>query len=106
MKNFFIIIKFFKFSLYFTVITKLIIIKTLENRTFSVIGALGKSSPRRILSTHIRASGPSPSFRLRGRLGGVKNGSPVPRTIMASSGISAGGLRLLKDFFQKLLSLP
>ena len=56
-------------------------------------------SPRRILSTQTRESGPSPSFRLRGRLGGVNNGSPVLRTIIASCGMSAGGLRLLKPHF-------
>lgn len=64
--------------------------------TFSTIGALGSSSPRRIFSIHGRASGPKPSFRFRGRLGGVKKGSPALRTIIASSGISAGGLRLLE----------
>lgn len=58
----------------------------------------GSISPRRILSIHVRLSGPSPSLRFRGRDGGVKNGSPVLRTIIASSGISAGGRRLLQHF--------
>ncbi len=64
--------------------------------TLSLMLADGSISPRLILSIHERLSGPSPSLRFRGRDGGVKYGSPVLRTMIASSGISAGGRRLLQ----------
>lgn len=54
--------------------------------SFSAMEEVGRRSPFLTLSTQSFASWPRPSFFLRGRLTGVKYGSPVDRTMIASSG--------------------